>query len=216
MMNIRYVDARIKETDWTASGAGGYAAGKKEALVQTALLLIDLQNDYFPGGSMELVGSVPASARAARALDLFRERGLPVFHVRHEALREGASFFLPGTSGADIHASVRPVDGEPVVTKHYPNSFRETDLLERLRAAGATRLAVAGMMTHMCLDAGVRAAVDLGFECAVLSDASATRGLEFNGRTIPAAQVHGAFLAALEAAYAPVLTVDELPSRFGL
>ncbi|MGE4420879.1 MAG: cysteine hydrolase family protein [Pseudodesulfovibrio sp.] len=182
--------------------------------MKTALLLIDLQNDYFPGGRMELVGSEAASARAAQALRLFRERGLPVFHVCHEALKEGATFFLPGTAGADIHASVTPVDGEQVITKHYPNSFRETDLLDRLRAAGATRLAVAGMMTHMCLDAGVRAAVDLGFECAVLSDASATRDLEFNGRTIPAAQVHGAFLAALQAAYAPVMTVDELPSRF--
>ncbi|MEZ7197401.1 cysteine hydrolase family protein [Pseudodesulfovibrio karagichevae] len=182
--------------------------------MKTALLLIDLQNDYFPGGRMELVGSEAASARAAQALRLFRKRGLPVFHVRHEALKQGATFFLPGTAGADIHASVPPVDGEQVVTKHYPNSFRETDLLDRLRAAGATRLAVAGMMTHMCLDAGVRAAVDLGFECAVLSDASATRDLEFNGRVIPAAQVHGAFLAALQAAYGPVMTVDELPSRF--
>jgi nicotinamidase-related amidase len=184
--------------------------------MKTALLLIDLQNDYFPGGAMELVGSEPAAACAAQALKLFRERGLPVFHVRHEALKEGATFFLPGTPGADIHGSVLPVDGEAVVTKHYPNSFRETDLLERLRGAGVTRLAVAGMMTHMCLDAGVRAAVDFGFECAVLSDASATRDLSFGGRTIPAAQVHGAFLAALEAAYAPVMTVDELPLRFGL
>jgi nicotinamidase-related amidase len=213
-MNIGYVDARIGETDWTASGIGGYCAAKTEVPMKTALLLIDLQNDYFSGGRMELVGSEAASARAAQALKLFRERGLPVFHVRHEAVREGATFFLPGTAGAGIHASVQPVDGEPVVTKHHPNSFRETDLLDRLRAAGATRLAVAGMMTHMCLDAGVRAAVDLGFECAVLSDASAARDLSFDGRTIPAAQVHGAFLAALEAAYAPVLTVDELPLRF--
>ncbi|OIQ52133.1 Streptothricin hydrolase [Pseudodesulfovibrio hydrargyri] len=184
--------------------------------MKTALMLIDLQNDYFPGGRMELVGSESAAARAARALKLFRERGLPVVHVRHEALQAGAAFFLPGTAGAAIHDAVTPVDGEPVVTKHYPNSFRETDLLERLREAGATRLAVAGMMTHMCLDAGVRAAVDLGFECAVLSDASATRDLEFDGRIVPAAQVHGAFLAALQAAYAPVITVDEMPSFLGL
>lgn len=172
----------------------------------TALLLIDLQNDYFPGGRMELVGSPLAATRAAEALSLFRKRGLPVFHVRHEAVKEGATFFLPGTDGAAIHESVRPVDGEVVVTKHFPNSFRDTGLLKALRAAGATRLLVAGMMTHMCLDAGVRAAVDLGFECAVLADGSATRDLEFDGRTIPAAQVHGAFLSALGAAYAKVLT----------
>jgi len=184
--------------------------------MKTALLLIDLQNDYFPGGLMELVGSTPAAFRAAKALKLFRERGLPVFHVRHEALKADATFFLTGTEGAAIHDSVLPVDGESVIIKHYPNSFRETDLLERLRKAGVTRLAVAGMMTHMCLDAGVRAAVDLGFECAVLSDASATRDLEFGGEVIAAAQVHGAFLAALGAAYAQVVAVDELPFRFGV
>jgi nicotinamidase-related amidase len=182
--------------------------------MKTALLLIDLQNDYFPGGRMELVDAEPAAVRAARALNLFRERGLPVLHVRHEALRDGATFFLSGTSGAAIHDSVLPVDGEPVITKHYPNSFRDTDLLERLREADVTRLAVAGMMTHMCLDAGVRAAVDLGFDCAVLSDASATRDLEFGGQIVLAAQVHGAFLAALQAAYAPVMTVSELGTRF--
>ncbi|WP_319584334.1 cysteine hydrolase family protein [uncultured Pseudodesulfovibrio sp.] len=182
--------------------------------MKTALLLIDLQNDYFPGGRMELVGSEPAAACAAQALRLFRDRGLPVIHIRHEALKEGATFFLPGTDGASIHELVKPEADEPVVVKHYPNSFRETDLLARLREAGVTRLAVAGMMTHMCLDAGVRAAVDLGFECAVLSDASATRDLEFNGAVVPAAQVHGAFLAALQAAYAPVMTVAELPSKF--
>ena len=184
--------------------------------MKTALLLIDLQNDYFPSGRMELVGSTPAASRAAQALTLFRERGLPVFHVRHEALQEGATFFLPGTAGAAIHDSVLPVEGEAVVTKHYPNSFRGTDLLELLRGADVTRLAVAGMMTHMCLDAGVRAAVDFGFECAVLSDGSATRDLEFDGRTIAAAQVHGAFLSALQQAYAPVMTVAELPTRFGI
>jgi nicotinamidase-related amidase len=214
MMNIGSIYGHIGETDWTVSGWGGYAGRKTEVPMKTALLLIDLQNDYFPGGAMELVGSEPAAACAAQALRLFRDRGLPVVHVRHEAVKGGATFFLPGTAGAAIHGSVLPVEGEPVVVKHYPNSFRETDLLERLREAGATRLAVAGMMTHMCLDAGVRAAVDLGFECAVLSDASATRDLEFDGRVVPAAQVHGAFLAALGAAYAPVMTVAELPSRF--
>ncbi|WP_207260344.1 cysteine hydrolase family protein [Desulfovibrio sp. Huiquan2017] len=181
--------------------------------MHTALLLIDFQNDYFPGGHMELVGSLEAAAHAAEALALFRERGLPVFHVRHEAHREGASFFLPGTEGAAIHVSVRPVEGEAVVVKHAPNSFRDTDLLALLRESGAKRLVVAGMMTHMCLDAGVRAAVDFGFECLVLSDASATRDLDFGGHVIPAAQVHGAFMAALGAAYGQILTVPELSAR---
>lgn len=178
--------------------------------MSTALLLIDLQNDYFPGGRMELERSSEAVAKAAEVLALFREKGLPVFHVRHESLQDGASFFLPGTSGAEIHGDVLPTSDEIVITKHYPNSFRETDLLDHLKAAGVTKLVVAGMMTHMCVDAGVRAAVDLGFECAILSDASATRALPFGDVIIPAAHVHGSFLAALGMAYGTVLTVTEV------
>lgn len=178
--------------------------------MSTALLLIDIQNDYFPGGSMELVGSQEAGAKAAGVLALFRERDLPVFHVRHEAVQEGATFFLPGTEGAEIHGDVLPSADEVVITKHYPNSFRETDLLEHLKAAGVTRLVVAGMMTHMCVDAGVRAASDLGFECAVLADATATRALPAGEGEIPADHVHGAFLTALGMAYATVMGADDV------
>jgi len=185
--------------------------GTGETDMSTALLLIDIQNDYFPGGRMELEGSPEAAVKAAEVLGHFREKDLPVFHIRHESLGDGASFFLPGTNGAEIHGDVLPHGDEIVITKHYPNSFRETDLLERFKAAGVTKLVVAGMMTHMCVDAGVRAAVDLGFECAVLSDASATRALEFGDTAIPAAQVHGSFLAALGMAYATVMTTAEVP-----
>lgn len=178
--------------------------------MSTALLLIDIQNDYFPGGAMELEGSPEAAAKAAEVLALFRKKDMPVFHVRHESIKEGATFFLPGAEGADIYGDVLPVGDEVVVTKHYPNSFRETDLLEQLRAVGVTRLVVVGMMTHMCVDAAVRAAVDFGFECAVVSDATATRALSYDDTTIPAASVHGSFIAALGMAYATVLTTDEV------
>ncbi len=124
----------------------------------TAIVLIDLQNDYFSGGAMELVGANAAVAQARALLDAFRERSLPVFHVQHIAERPGATFFLPGTPGVDIHADVAPSAGELVVTKHFPSSFRETTLLERLRGAGVSKLVIAGMMTHMCVDTTVRAA----------------------------------------------------------
>ena len=171
----------------------------------TALLLIDIQNDYFPGGRMELAGADEAGKRVSELLALFRGKGLPVFHVQHEAVQPGATFFLPGSGGMDIHPCARPEPGEPVVRKHFPNSFRETGLEAALRGAGADRLLVAGMMTHMCLDAGVRAATDLGFASGVAADACATRDLEFGGRTATAAQVQTAFLGALAAAYAEVM-----------
>ncbi|MDA8414702.1 MAG: cysteine hydrolase family protein [Desulfobacteraceae bacterium] len=170
----------------------------------TALLLIDIQNDYFPGGRMELDGSWNASLKARELLALFRERQLPVVHVQHISNRPGATFFLPDTPGVEIHPHVAPLSGEPVVRKHFPNSFRETELLVRLKDQGVRRLVVGGMMTHMCVDATVRAAFDLGFDCLVAHDACATRTLTFNGTEIPARQVHGSFLAALGAVYARI------------
>jgi len=170
----------------------------------TALVLIDLQNDYFPGGAMELVGAQPAVLQARTLLDAFRERALPIFHIQHIAKRAGATFFLPGTSGAEIHAAVKPQAQEPVVTKHFPSSFRETTLLEDLKAAGASRVVFAGMMTHMCVDTTVRAAADLGFECLLAQDGCATKALAFDGQKVEAPQVQSAYLAALNGAFAKV------------
>jgi nicotinamidase-related amidase len=178
--------------------------------MSTALVLIDLQNDYFPGGTMELVGAHAAVSRAAALLAAFRGRSLPVFHVQHIALRPGATFFLPGTPGAEIHEAVAPGAGERVVTKHHPNSLRETTLLESLRAVDAKSVVIAGMMTHMCVDTTVRAAADLGFACSLAHDACATRNLQFGGVTVEAAQVQLAYLAGLNGAFAAVRSAEEL------
>ena len=176
----------------------------------TALLLVDIQNDYFPGGAMEVVGAGPAAAAAARLLAAFREGKQPVVHMQHIAARPGATFFLPGTPGAEIHESVRPGPGEAVFQKHFPNCFRETQLLEHLRAAGISRLVVAGMMTHMCIDTTIRAAGDLGFACLLAHDACATRDLAFNGVQVPAANVQAAYLAGLNGLFAKLLSAEEL------
>ncbi|BCS52051.1 cysteine hydrolase family protein [Geobacter sp. SVR] len=173
------------------------------------LIIIDIQNDYFSGGSMELSGSAPAAANAARILGRFREQGWPLVHIQHLAARPGATFFLKGTPGAEIHPTVAPLAGETVLQKHFPNSFRDTGLLEFLKGAGVTDLVICGMMTNMCVDATVRAAFDLGFTCTVIHDACAARDLAFGGETVPARQVHGAFLAALGAVYANVISTEE-------
>ena len=178
--------------------------------MSTALVLIDLQNDYFPGGAMELVGADAAVDQAAALLQAFRRAALPIFHVQHIAKRPEATFFLPGTSGADIHASVSPVEEEAVVVKHFPNSFRETNLREVLRFVNASKLVIAGMMTHMCVDTTVRAATDLGFQCFLAGDACATRNLQFSGQEVKAREVQLAYLAALNGSFSTVKSTQEL------
>ena len=172
--------------------------------MKPALIIIDIQNDYFPGGKMELEGSPEASLQAAKLLESFRAKGLPLAHIQHVSNRPGASFFLPDTEGVNIHANVAPRAGETVLQKHFPNSFRETKLLEHLRALGVDHLVIAGMMTHMCVDATTRAAFDLGFSCSLAHDACAARALTFGDERVPAAQVQAAFVAALAGLYAKV------------
>ena len=181
--------------------------------MKRVLLLIDIQNDYFPGGAMELAGSLAAAEKAGHLLQAFREKGLPVLHVQHISTRPGASFFLPGTSGVQIHESVAPRLGEPIFQKNYPNSFRDTPLLAYLQEHHISQLVVAGMMTHMCIDTTVRAAFDFGYECLVVGDCCATRALKFGDKDIPAEDVHAAFLAALHGMFAKVVTTQELTAQ---
>jgi nicotinamidase-related amidase len=105
---------------------------------------------------------------------------------------------------------VAPHAGETVLQKNFPNSFRETPLLEHLRRHEVTRLVIAGMMTQMCIDTSTRAAADLGFQCLLAHDACATKALSFGGSTVSAENVQTAFLAALNGLFARVLSVEEI------
>ena len=177
-------------------------------MLSVGLLLIDIQNDYFPGGKMELHGSEQAGQVAGRLLAFSRELRLPIVHIQHISTRPEAAFFRPGTPGAEIHSSVKPLEGEKVIQKHYPNAFRGTKLLRHLHRLGIHELVIAGMMTHMCVDATVRAATDHEIECCIVQDACATRDLKSGEGVVPAADVHAAFLAALNGAYGMVMTAE--------
>jgi nicotinamidase-related amidase len=182
--------------------------------MKPALILIDIQNDYFPGGALELAGMTQAAAQAREVLTACRQARRPIFHVQHLALGPGATFFRPDTAGVEIHQSLRPLPGEALVQKHYPHAFRDTGLLEVLQGAGVEEVIIAGAMSHMCIDATTRAGFDYGFKCTVIHDACATRDLAFAGLAIPAALVHGAFMAALGMRYARVWSLEEFLKSF--
>ncbi len=183
--------------------------------MKTTLILIDIQNDYFPGGKMELEGSIEASKQAKRLLAYFRENHLPLAHIQHVATKPTATFFLPDTDGVKTHENVKPLEGETLFQKHYPNSFRDTPLLDYLRRDQIERVVIAGMMTHMCVDATTRAAFDFGFQCLIAGDSCATRALSHGGITVPANHVHRAFLAALNGTYGKVLATEEIIRSLG-
>lgn len=163
---------------------------------KTALLLIDIQDFYFPGGMSALVEPEAAAEQAALLLDDFRAKNQLVIHVRHD--------FGPG---GDIHQLVRPLPNEKVIMKKEVNSFKDTDLLSYLQEHQIDTLVIAGMQTHMCLEGGVRAAYDYGFVCYVVQDACATKDLKFNDQIIPAKQVHLSTLSTL-GAYAKIIDTN--------
>lgn len=167
-----------------------------------AILVVDIQNEYFPAGRLPLVGIEAAADNAAKVMAAARAQGDLVVSIRHEI--PAGPYFAPGTDGVEINVSVAPAAGEPVIVKNFPNSFRETGLKPLLDEKGIEEVVVIGAMSHMCVDATVRAANDLGFRTTTIHDACATRDLEFGGATVPAAEVHATIMAALAFAYGEV------------
>ena len=159
---------------------------KETGSIKTALLIVDIQDFYFPGNGPGLVNAEAASLNAREILEIFREENQLVVHVRHKS-----------DQGFAIHKNVEPLSEEKVITKEEVNSFQNTDLLEYLKANNITRLIIIGMQTHMCLEAAVRAGNDLGLECIVIHDACATRDLKFNDKIVKAEDVHISTLATI-------------------
>ncbi|HVY53220.1 MAG TPA: cysteine hydrolase family protein [Gammaproteobacteria bacterium] len=176
--------------------------------MKTALLLVEIQNDYFPNGRMCIEKSTYVAAKAKQILQAYRAREWPVIHVQQISTRPNDTYFLPCTKGAEFHPDLQPTKGEIIVKKHYPNSFRDTNLLNVLNKNHINHLTICGMMTHNAIDATTKAAYDNGFMCTVLHDACATKDIHFNDSIIPAHNVQNSFLAALEPIYASVLSSD--------
>ena len=173
--------------------------------IDTALVIIDVQNDYFPQGKCELFQSEQALKVTKRLLKHFRERKLPVFYVQHIS-PEDAAFFLPNTKGVQLHKEIEPLGSEYIIVKHTPNGFHETTLQEKLTSLSIKNLVMCGMMTHMCVDTTVRAAKDLGYLVTLISDACATKDLEWNGRKLPASFINDVYMASLNGRFATVMS----------
>ncbi|WP_037317131.1 cysteine hydrolase family protein [Ruegeria halocynthiae] len=178
-------------------------------MAKSALILIDIQKDYFPGGKWELHQIEQTAANAARILGQARTADQMIVHVHHEFQIENPPFFEAGTPGAEFHPSVQPQEGEHKVLKHYVNAFRDTNLQSLLEQNGVTDVTIVGDMSHMCIDAAARNAADIGLNVTVVEDACSSRDLEFNGDVIAAEQVHKAYMSALSFAYAKVVTTTD-------
>lgn len=176
--------------------------------MKKALLIIDVQNDYFPYGKCQLYKPEVALNTIKDLLEDFRKQDLPVIYIRHESIQ--GTFFIPNTDGVQIHNDIKPLDTETVIVKHYPNSFYETNLQNKLIENGVMELVVCGMMTHMCIDTTIRAAKDYGYKITLISDGCATKDLEWNGVTLPASLIQSTYMASLNQKFANIKLGSEM------
>ena len=181
--------------------------------MKKALILIDIQNDYFPGGNCELVGITESGLKSRDLLTYFRENRLPLFHIQHVEQDADAEFFVPNSPGVEIHEIVKPTPDETIIQKHTPNSFLHTTLEANLRNEEIDHIVITGHMSHMCVDSTARAALDHGYRCTIIEDSCATYDMDFKGSSIPAAHVHGAFMQALAEAGCEVVDLKSFLSH---
>jgi nicotinamidase-related amidase len=177
-------------------------------MTNTALLLIDIQQDYFPDGAFPLPNIIEAANNAKAVLAWARHTGIRIIHIRHEETDTSAGFLAADSTGSRIHSLVLPMEGETVITKHYPNAFRDTALLASMK--DIDNVLIVGAMSNMCVDATARAAFDHGISVTVIHDACAASSLEFQGSELSAEVVHGSFMSALASAYGSVVSTEQV------
>lgn len=172
-----------------------------------ALLIVDMQQ-AIDDPKCGRRGQPQVEANLQRLLEAWRERRLPVVHIRHDST-DPQSPYRPGTPGNDFKTEVAPQLGEPVVDKRTNNAFVGTDLMDVLDELQIRSLVIGGVLLENSVDATVRMAANLGFEVTVPADAVAsTERTDLQGREWSAEDVHALTLAVLQGEYAQVATTE--------
>lgn len=177
--------------------------------MKKALLVIDLQNDYFKNGSMELKGIDEVLKQSNKLIVFAREKKYKIYFIQHVARNKNAGFFVPNTNGVKLHKNL-DIQDDMIIKKNYPNTFRDTKLIKELKKENINDLIICGAMTHMCIDTSVRAAFDLGYKIELVNDACASKDLVFEEKVIKAADVNLSFLSALSSVFCEVKNTNKI------
>jgi len=177
----------------------------------TALIVVDVQRAF---DQWEAAGkrrnNPQAVARIADLLSAFRDRGAPIFHIRHRGTRPNSSF-LPDGTGYPVKDEAREMAGEPVIVKRVNSAFIGTDLESRLRAAGITALVICGATTNHCVETTTRMAGNLGFDANLVRDATWTFDrMGPDGDAHTAGDIHAMTLANLNGEFARIVSTAEI------
>ncbi|KAI8890291.1 Isochorismatase hydrolase [Backusella circina FSU 941] len=182
--------------------------------MKEALIIVDVQNDYFPNGKFPTWQPEETAEQIKILINKFRNENKEVIYVIHHSTdeqRKTLDFFEPGSWGAEIHDSVKPLPSEKVFIKEYSDSFVGTDLTEYLKSKSIDTTIVVGMMIHNCVNATAYSSTDLGFKTIVVDEAVNTMDLKYNeNEVIPAEVLKKSFLAGIQFAYAKLRTMAQI------
>lgn len=177
-------------------------------MAKRALLVIDVQNEYFSG---KLPVTYPSSSlgNIVRAMDAARAAGIPIAVIQHTAPQADSSVFRRGSREWELLSEIADRDRDVLIQKTLPGSFTGTNLESWLRKQGATTVVIAGYMTQMCCDTTARQAVHHGFEVEFLSDATGTLAFENEAGKVTAEELHCATLVTQQMRFSRVLRTEE-------
>ena len=180
---------------------------------QTALLVIDVQNEYFDG-QWPIPEGMAALARIEQAIETSQSVGATVVYIQHAVANPDSGIFVPGSHGFDLHARLQPRSGDPRIVKHYPGSFSQTELEPTLRQRHIDTIVIAGYMTHLCCDTTAREGFQRDFRVLFLTDATATRdGQHATLGTIAHHELHRTTLITQASMFSQVLSTSEFSAQ---
>ncbi|KAI8337250.1 Isochorismatase-like protein [Chlamydoabsidia padenii] len=180
---------------------------------EEALIVVDVQNDYFPNGKLPTWKPVETAEACAELIKKFRQEGKEVVFVKHvikDSQVKDFPFFIKGTHGVEIHDIVKPLPSEKIITKNEVSSFVGTDLKEYLTGKGVKKLVVVGMMIHNCVNATVYSGVEEGFPCVVVEEAVNTMDQSYDGEIVKAQDIKKAFLTGIQFAFSKVYKLQDV------
>ena len=177
--------------------------------MKRALIVIDVQNEYFEGGALPITYPPQSFEHIKTAIEKAQEEGVMTVFVQHTSLKENAGAFVRGSHMWEFHDEIKKMTPDLYIEKNHASSFVGTDLNYRLRALGIDTVTIIGYMTQNCCDATARDASQLGYNVEFLSDANGTLAFSNNAGEVSAEELHRSFLVAQAFGFSRVLNLNE-------
>ena len=177
--------------------------------MKRALIVVDVQNEYFDGGALPISYPPHSFEQIKTAIAKAQEEGIFTVFIQHTSLKENAGAFVKGSHLWEFHDEIKKIKPDLYIEKNHASSFVGTDLNYRLRTLGIDTVAIIGYMTQNCCDATARDASQLGYNVEFLSDANGTLAFSNSAGEVSAEELHRSFLVAQAFGFSRVLTLDE-------